>query len=139
MDKKDTLFIFLVFFVVGMAVLAYYLNRGEALMETTKVSDNFDLVKFNDGICDDELNVEKFNYDNGDCCGGDASSRIWCETCRCNATIMNLLREQHGLNEECGILDRPGIYSSPYNGICDAGKNCFKIFPFNKKLLFDKN
>ncbi len=127
MDKKDALFIFLVFFVVGMAVLAYFLNREDDPKETRKDSYNFDLVKFNDGICDDELNIEKFNYDNGDCCGGDAYSRLWCESCRCNVTIMNLLREQQGLNEECSFADlqthkQKQNNSSPYNGICDAGK-----------------
>ncbi len=89
MDKLYVLFIFLVFFVVGMAYLAYYLTREEPdPKEIIKDSKNFDLVKFNDGICDDELNIERFNYDNGDCCGDDGYSRSFCETCRCNATIM---------------------------------------------------
>ncbi len=127
MSCKDVLFIFFVFFVVGMAVLAYILTPEEGTTEATKVSYDLELAKFNDGICDDELNVGKFNYDNGDCCGDDSSSRLLCETCLCNATIMTLLRELQGFNEDCSLIhtiktkNETAPRISPYDGVCNFG------------------
>ena len=35
-----------------------------------------------DGYCDDELNKEECNYDDGDCCGVDLDNKF-CKECQC--------------------------------------------------------
>ncbi len=37
-----------------------------------------------DGVCDDSLNKEITNYDNGDCCDETASKAV-CEVCLCSS------------------------------------------------------
>ena len=40
-----------------------------------------------DGICDDSLNVELTNFDNGDCCDASAS-RDLCKICLCSSEYL---------------------------------------------------
>ena len=42
-----------------------------------------------DGVCDDELNAERYNYDNWDCCSAQASRDV-CEDCFCKAEVLNI-------------------------------------------------
>ncbi len=87
-----------------------------------------DLINFGDGICDDELNNEKNNFDSGDCCENNTVSRSSCDVCLCNVKIMETLRTQNGY--ECHRKKAISLWAKygapegakPSNGYCDPSK-----------------
>ncbi len=84
-----------------------------------------ELASFNDGICDDDLNHEKYNFDNGDCCLSDSSSRATCNVCYCNITTMKLLNSRQFGAEICEIYFSPLILGPSIrlaDGTCDPSK-----------------
>ena len=86
-------------------------------------TQEMDLPSFDDGICDDELNIAWYNFDNGDCCENNTASRLACDVCLCNVTIMETLRRQNGFNcsDKLDTEKRYNLfkYSTPSDGICN--------------------
>ncbi len=86
-----------------------------------------DISNFDDGICDDDLNVAWYNFDNGDCCENNTASRLVCDECLCNVTMMEILRKQNGFACHIkGVAQKEHGFSAnekPSNGICNLSKS----------------
>ncbi len=85
-----------------------------------------DLANFNDGICDDDLNIQKFYFDSGDCCRDTAISRSFCSECHCNFTIMQIFRDERKVEENCNAYLLEAKHRGG-NGICNPGKSRWEI------------
>ncbi len=82
-----TVVLFLVVLIVIFLVFHFERKESSTDLAPTFDNDGSEYKLIGDGVCDDVVNSDKYDYDGGDCCI-ETSSRDLCQECRCPAHLI---------------------------------------------------
>ncbi len=86
---RSVIIVVLCLVVPVVIFLLFHFDRKESstVLAPTFDNDGSEYKLIGDGVCDDEVNSVKYDYDGGDCCV-ETSARDLCQECRCPAHLI---------------------------------------------------